>query len=52
MTLSNAGALVVRLLLVLFVLAMVGIDDILELADFVFEMVEAFLCVVEVGFWR
>lgn len=50
MALGNASALGVCLLLVLFVVAMVGIDKVVEFADLALEMVEAFLCVVEVGF--
>lgn len=51
MAFSNARALLVRFLLVLFVVTVVGIDDVVELADFVLEVVEAFLGFVEVGFW-
>lgn len=51
MALSNASALGVCLLLMLFVVAMIGIDEVVEFADLALEMVEAFLCVVQVGFW-
>lgn len=51
MALSNASALGVCLLLVLFVVSMVGIDEVVEFADLTLEMVEAFLCVVQMGFW-
>ena len=46
MALRNASALGVCLLLMLFVVAMVGIDEVVEFADLTLEMVEAFLCVV------
>lgn len=52
MALGHASALGVRLLLVLFVVAMIGIDQIVEFADLALEVVEAFLCVVEVSLWR
>ena len=49
MALGNACALGVSLLLVLLVVAMVGVDDILELANLALEVVEAFLGIIEVG---
>ena len=51
MALSDARALLVRFLLVLFVVTVVRIDDVVELADFALEVVEAFLGFVEVGLW-
>ncbi len=49
MALGNASSLGVCLLLVLFVVAMVGIDEVVEFADLALEMVEAFLCVIKMG---
>ena len=46
MALGDACALGVSSLLVLFVVTMIGIDEITELANLAFEVVEAFLCVV------
>ena len=47
MALSDAGALLVGLFLVLFVMPMVGVDQIVEFADFTFEMIEAFFYFVQ-----
>lgn len=47
MALSDAGALLVGLFLVLFVMPMVWVDKVVKFADFALEMVEAFLCFVE-----
>lgn len=52
MALGNTSTLGVCLLLILFVVTMVGIDEIVKLADLAFEVVEAYLGIVEVGFWR
>ena len=46
MALGDAGALGVRLLLVLFVVAMVRIYEVSEFADLVLEVVETFLGVI------
>ena len=51
MALSDSGALLVGLFLVLFVMPMVGVDQVVEFADFAFEMIEAFLYFVEVCIW-
>jgi hypothetical protein len=50
--LSDAVALVVGFLLVLFIVAVVGVDDVMEFADFALEVVESFLGFVEVCFCR
>ena len=47
MALSDAGTLLVGLFLVLFVMPMVGVDQVVEFADFALKMVEAFLYFVE-----
>ena len=47
MALSDAGALLVCLFLVLFVMPMVWVDKVVKFADFALEMVEAFLYFVE-----
>ncbi len=39
----------VSLLLVLFVVAVIGVDEVMEFADFGLEMVEALLCLVQIG---
>lgn len=49
MAFGNASALGVSLLFVLFVVAMIRINEVMEFANFALEMVKAFLCVVEVG---
>ena len=51
MALSDAGALLVGLFLVLLVMPMVGVDQVVKLADFAFEMIEAFLYFVEMCIW-
>ena len=50
MALSDEVALVVGFLLVLFVVTVVGVDDVMELADFALEVVKSFLGFVEVCF--
>ncbi len=52
MALSDAGALLVCLFLVLFVVPMIGVDEVVKFADFALEMVEAFLYFVEMCIWR
>ena len=47
MALRDPGALLVGLFLMLFVMPMVGVDEIVKFADFAFEMIEAFLYFVE-----
>ena len=47
MALSDAGALLVGLFLVLFIMPMVWVDKVVKFADFALEMVEAFLYFVE-----
>lgn len=51
MALSDAGALLVGLFLVLFVMPMVGVDQVVKFANFAFEMIEAFFNFVEMGIW-
>ena len=51
MALSDAGALLVGLFFVLFVMPMVGVDKVVELANLALEMVEAFLYFVEMCIW-
>lgn len=51
MALSDPGALLVGLFFMLFVMPMVGIDEVVEFADFAFEMIEAFLYFVEMCIW-
>ena len=51
MALSDAGALLVSLFFVLFVMPMVGVDKVVELANLALEMVEAFLYFVEMCIW-
>ena len=51
MALSDSGALLVGLFLVLFVMPMVGVDQVVKFAYFAFEMIEAFLYFVEMGIW-
>ena len=51
MALSDPGALFVGLSFMLFVMPMVGVDDVVKFADFAFEMIEAFLDFVEMCIW-
>ena len=51
MALSNAGALLVGLFFVLFIMPMVGVDEVVKFADFAFEMIEAFLYFIQMCIW-
>lgn len=51
MALGDAGALLVGLFFVLFIMPMVGVDEVMKFADFAFEMIEAFLCFVQMCIW-
>jgi hypothetical protein len=46
---GNALTFGVSLLLVLFVVAVIGVDEVMEFADFGLEMVEPLLGLVQIG---
>ena len=48
---GNTLAFSIGLLLILLVMTMVRVDDVFELPNLGFEMIESFLSLVEVGIW-